>query len=163
MRHPLLGILLAGAVLGAAGQAAAFDARDPSDLLSVIIDNGASGTLKTDSHGAPWIDAKAGRLAFEVDFSNCDPAKTHCKAALYRFGFDMTSITLKLNGWNKWTLLCPAYETADRHPHAWYALQLSPNESAGDIKAIDAAWLDCMNDFDKFTDNPDAFLKANGG
>ena len=163
MRHPLLGASFGAALMLAASHAAAFDARNPADILSVINANGASATLKTDSHGAPWIDGKAGKLGFEVDFTNCEAANTRCKAALYRFGFDMTSISLdQLNGWNKWTLLCPAYESPDKHPHAWYALQLSANQSAEDIRLVNAAWLECMTDFDKFTDNPDAFLKAQG-
>ena len=160
MKQFLIGVLAAAAVLPAAGGAWAFDARDPGDVLSVLTSNGASGTIKTDDKGNPWIDAKAGKLGFEVDFTHCD-GKTNCKTVLYAMGFDMTSVTLEqINGWNRWAVLCPSYLTTENHPRAWFGIKPSPNDSPTDVKTQLNAWLDCMSDFDKFTDNPDAFLKA---
>jgi hypothetical protein len=76
-------------------------------------------------------------------------------------GFDMTSVTLdQINGWNRWTVLCPSYLTTENHPRSWFGVKPSPNDSPTDVKVQLDAWLDCMSDFDKFTDNPDAFLKA---
>jgi hypothetical protein len=161
MRHSALGVLFMGALALMAGRAAAFDARNPADVLSVITANGASGELKTSDKGDPWIDAKAGKLGFEVDFSGCDAGKTHCDEVLYAMGFDMSSITLEqINGWNRWALLCPAYLTTADHPRAWYGLKPSRNDTAEDVKHQSDVWLACMNNFDKFTDNPDAFLKS---
>jgi len=161
MKQILAGVLAAAAVLPTASGAWAFDARDPGDVLSVLNSNGASGTIKTDDKGNPWIDAKAGKLGFEVDFSHCDGGKTNCKTVLYAMGFDMTSVTLdQVNGWNRWTVLCPSYLTTENHPRAWFGIKPSPNDSPTDVKTQLNAWLDCMSDFDKFTDNPDAFLKA---
>ena len=161
IRQLLIGVSAAAATLLAAGGAHAFDAGDPGDVLSVLTSNGASGAIKTDDKGNPWIDAKAGKLGFEVDFSHCDGAKTQCKTVLYAMGFDMTSITLdQINGWNRWTVLCPAYLTSENHPRAWFGLKPSPNDRPNDVKVQENAWLSCMSDFDKFTDDPEAFLKA---
>ena len=161
MRHLALGVLVAGALVATAGSAAAFDARNPSDVLSVITANGASGELKTTDKGAPWIDAKAGKLSFEVDFIGCDDNKINCKTMLYAMGFDMTSVTAdQINGWNRWAVLCPAFLTTENHPRTWYALKASPHDTPDDVKHVEDAWLTCMNDFDKFTDGPDAFIKA---
>jgi hypothetical protein len=102
MRHSALGVLVAGALALTAGHAAAFDARSPVNVLSVITDNGASGALKVTDKGMPWIDAKAGKLGFEIDFSDCDSSKAICHTALYALGFNMTSISLEqINGWNR--------------------------------------------------------------
>jgi hypothetical protein len=161
MRHSMFGVLIAGALMVMAGRAAAFDARSPVDVLSVINADGASGQLKTTDKGAPWIDAKAGKLGFEVDFIHCDATNTRCGTLLYAMGFNMTSITLdQINGWNRWAVLCPAYLTSETHPRVWYALKPSPDDTPDDVKAQVDAWLSCMSDFDKFTDAPDAFLKA---
>jgi hypothetical protein len=161
MKQLVLGASLALAALSAAGGAWAFDASDPSDVLSVLTANGASGTIKTDTKGNPWIDAKAGKLGFEVDFLNCNSAKSKCKTVLYAMGFDMTSVTLdQINGWNRWAELCPSYLTSANHPRAWFGIRPSPNDRPTDVKVQLDAWMDCMSDFDKFTDNPDAFLKA---
>jgi hypothetical protein len=161
MKHSVLGVLVVGALALTAGRAAAFDARNPADVLSVITANGASGELKTTDKGLPWIDAKAGKLGFEVDFTGCDADRTNCKTVLYALGFNMTSITLdQINGWNRWTVLCPAYLTTENHPRAWFGLRPSHNDSFEDVRAQESAWLTCMSDFDKFTDAPDVFLKS---
>jgi hypothetical protein len=161
MKRLLIGLSAAAAVMLAAGGAHAVNAGDPSDVLSVISSNGASGTLKTDDKGNPWIDAKAGKLGFEVDFFHCNSAKSNCTVVLYAMGFDMTSVTLEqLNGWNRWAELCPVYLTSTKNPRMWFPVKVSPNDTPDDIKAQQNAWLDCMSDFDKFTDDPDAFLKS---
>jgi hypothetical protein len=160
MRRLIVGAATAAAALSTAGGAWAFDASDPGDVLSVLTSNGASGAIKIDAKGNPWIDAKAGKLGFEVDFLNCT-AKSKCKTVLYAMGFDMTSITLEqINGWNRWAELCPAYLTSVNHPRAWFGVKPSPNDRPSDVKVQLNAWLDCMSDFDKFTDDPAAFIKA---
>ena len=161
MNKLLVGGSIAAAALLSAGGAWAFDSGDPVSVLSVLSSNGASGAIKVDAKGNPWIDAKAGKLSFEVDFLHCDDAKTHCGTVIYAMGFDMTSISLdQLNGWNRWAELCPAYLTSENHPRTWFGIKPSPNDRAEEVKIELNAWLDCMSDFDKFTDNPDAFLKS---
>ena len=161
MRTLALGMLAALALAAVAPRAAAFDARNPADVLAVIQTDGATGELKVDKGGAPWIDGKAGKLGFEVDFIGCDAQKANCKRALYALAFDMSTITLaQINGWNRWTVLCPAYLTTANHPRVWFGFRPSHNDSAEDVKAQMDVWLGCMSDFDKFTDNPDLFLKS---
>ncbi|HEX4196411.1 MAG TPA: hypothetical protein VHZ26_03130 [Caulobacteraceae bacterium] len=152
---------MAAAMLLPAGGAWAFDSGDPVSVLSVLTSNGASGEVKVDSKGNPWIDAKAGKLGFEVDFLHCESAKTRCGTVIYAMGFDMTTITLEqLNGWNRWAELCPAYLTSENHPRTWFGVKPSPHDGPQEVKLELNAWLDCMSDFDKFTDNPEAFLKS---
>jgi hypothetical protein len=147
--------------LAVAGGAAAFDARTPADVAQVIAANGASAALKADDKGAPYIDAKAGALTFTVDFYSCDATKTHCGVTVYTTGWNLTSVNVdQINRWNRWTLLCPTYLNSAGHPHAWYGIKPSANDTQDDVKAQDDAWLSCLSDFDKFTDNPEAFLKA---
>jgi hypothetical protein len=154
--------ITASLLLGATtADAAAFDARDPAEVLTVIAANGASGDLKKDDKGMPYIDAKAGTLSFEVDFFDCDQAGGACATAIYATGWDLTSVSLdQINRWNRWTLMCPAYLTTDNHPHAWFAVKPSANDTRADVANQLNTWLDCLSDFDKFTDAPDAFLKA---
>lgn len=158
----LIAALAATAVVtGAAGAAAAFDAHDPGSVLSVINNNGATGDLKTDDKGAPYIDAKAGNLTFSVDFFGCNKAKTACDTLIYTTGWNMTSVTLdQINRWNRWAILCPAYLTDVNHPRAWFGVKPSSNDERSDVKAQDDAWMSCLSDFDKFTDDPEAFLKS---
>ena len=160
MKHLILMGLCAG-VAGAATSAAAFDARNPADVLAVLSTNGATGELKKDDKGKPFIDAKAGSLGFEVDFFDCDKGSGACGATLYATGWNMTSISVdQINRWNRWTLMCPAYLNASGHPHAWFAVKPSANDARSDVINQMNTWLDCLSDFDKFTDAPDAFLTA---
>jgi hypothetical protein len=157
----LIGLAAGMALAAAATSAAAFDARDPTDVLSVLSSNGASGDLKKDEKGKPYIDAKAGNLSFEVDFYDCNDHGVACATTIYTTGWNMTSVTVdQVNRWNRWTALCPAYLTSENHPHAWYGLKPSSNEARTDVVTELNAWLDCLSDFDKFTDAPEDFLKA---
>lgn len=156
----LIGLAAGGALAGAATSAAAFDSRDPTEVMSVIATNGASGQLKKDDKGRPFIDAKAGTLSFEVDFYGCNDQGVACGTTLYTTGWNMTSVSVdQINRWNRWTALCPAYLTAENHPHAWYGIKPSINETRDDVVNQMNAWLDCLSDFDKFTDAPEDFLK----
>jgi hypothetical protein len=151
----------AAALVLTASDAAAFDSRDPADVLAVLSANGASGDIKKDEKGKPYIDAKAGNLSFEVDFYDCNDQGAACGSTLYTTGWNMTSVSVdQINRWNRWTMLCPAYLTKENHPHAWYGLKPSANEARSDVAAQLGAWLDCLSDFDKFTDAPEAFLQT---
>jgi hypothetical protein len=155
------GVLSAALAVAGGGSAWAFDARTPADVLVLLSGNGATGELKKDDKGRPYIDAKAGTLTFEIDFYGCNANDTGCSSTLYSTGWNMTSVSVdQINRWNRWTLMCPAYLTAENHPHAWYALRPSANEASADVVAELNVWLDCLSDFDKFTDAPDEFLKA---
>jgi hypothetical protein len=157
---PIIG-LAAAALLAGATSAAAFDARDPGDVLSVLSSNGATGEIKKDDHGNPYISAKAGKLSFEVDFFDCNASGAACGATLYATGWNMTSVNVEqINRWNRWTLMCPAYLTKEGHPHAWFGVRPSSNDARSDVVVQMNTWLDCLSDFDKFTDAPEAFLSA---
>ena len=157
----MIAIAAAGVLPATASGAEPFDARNPADVLGVLTGNGATGELKKDDQGKPYIDAKADTLGFEVDFFGCNDKGVDCGATLYATGWDMTTITVdQINRWNRWTLLCPAYLNATGHPHAWFAVRPSPNDARSDVVNQLNTWLDCLSDFDKFTDAPDAFLKA---
>jgi hypothetical protein len=162
MRHlRLIGLAVGVLIAAVATSAAAFDARNPTDVLAVLSANGASGDLKKDEKGKPYIDAKAGTLGFEVDFYDCDDKGAVCATTLYTTGWNMSSVTIEqINRWNRWTVLCPAYLNSENHPHAWYALKPSVNEARSDVAVELGGWLDCLSDFDKFTDDPEVFLKA---
>jgi hypothetical protein len=157
----VIGLSTFAAVSATGSGASAFDSRNPSDVMAVVSTNGATGELKRDDRGKPYIDAKAGSLGFEVDFFGCNDKGADCAATLYATGWNMTTITVdQINRWNRWTLLCPAYLNAAGHPHAWFGVRPSANDARSDVIVQMNTWLDCLSDFDKFTDAPDAFLKA---
>lgn len=142
--------------------ALAFDARKPADVLAVLQTNGASGELKTDDKGEPWIKGKVGKLTFEINFFRCDKAKIACEVVIYQLGWDEPLVTLEqVNAWNRRALLCPAYLNKENHPYAWYGLRASTTDTREVVAAQQEEWLGCVAEFDDFTSDPAAFIKAN--
>jgi hypothetical protein len=152
----------AAALLTASAALAAprpFDARNPGDVLSELTANGASGELKHNEKGEPYIEAKSGRLPFNVRFENCDEDFAACKTVLYTVGWSMTTVSVtQINSWNRWVYLCPAYLSAENHPHAWYGLRPSVHDTREDVTGQQKTWLACLKQFDAFTDSPGDFL-----
>jgi hypothetical protein len=149
------------AAIGLATPAAAFDARKPADVLAVLQTNGASGELKIDDKGAPWIKGLVGKLVFEINFLQCDTAKTACDMVVYQLGWDDDDLVNyeQVNRWNRNAYLCPAYLNKDNHPYAWYALRPSVNDRLEDVVAQQKEWLTCVSEFDDFTGAPDTYFK----
>ena len=164
MKHLLVaGLAVCLATLaGASDAAATFDARNPADVLAVISSNGATGELKKDENGRPYIEAKTGALPFELDFYGCDANGATCSKVLYTIAWQTNAVSLdQVNRWNRLTLMCPAYLNTGNHPRAWYGVRPSASETSDDVVAELNIWLDCLSEFDKFTDAPEAYLKAN--
>ncbi len=150
-----------GATLAAASGAWAFDARSPDDVLGVLRTNGASGEMMKEDDGKPFISAKAGALSFDVHFYRCNDAKTSCQVVIYQLGFDSELANIgQINRWNAWTFLCPAYLTPENHPHVWFGAVAAASDTRETVAAQQNEWLACLTDFDKFTDDPEGFLKA---
>jgi len=138
---------------------AAFDARNPADVLSVLQTNGASGELKTGDDGQPFIEGKAGSLNFDVDFYRCNKDKVACESIAYQLGFDSELVNVEqLNIWNGWTLFCPGYLTDKKHPHVWLAVRPGARDTREDVLAQQNLWLGCIQDFDDFTGDPAHFI-----
>ena len=151
---------LALLTIGAGPAAAAFDAHNPDDVLAVLVTNGASGEMKVGDDGVKYIEAKTGQLTFEVDFYKCNKEQNSCETAAYQLGFDSVLITVdQSNTWNRWTLYCPTYLTKDNHPHVWMAVEPSARDTRAEVVAQQNRFMDCLKDFDRFTDDPAAFIQ----
>lgn len=158
----VVGIATAGsAVPTAPATPLPFDARNPADVLSVLQNNGASGELKVGDDGQPFIDGKAEKLIFEVDFYRCNKEHVACESAAYQLGYDSELITVdQSNSWNRWSLFCGTYLTKDKHPHVWMAIRPSTHDTREDVIAQQNNWMSCMHDFDDFTDDPAHFIQT---
>ena len=155
------GLVLAAA-LAVAGAARAddFDARKAADILTVVTSHGASGELKLDKEGKPSIEARAGRLYFGVDFSECNDAKTSCETFMLSGTWNAKDVTVdQINRWNRWTAFCPAYLDHQGAPNMWYSLTATARTSREDVGADMDRWIDCLQDFDSLVAAPEEFLK----
>jgi len=137
-----------------------FDARRAADVVAVVTSNGASGQLKAGADGKPMLEAQAGRIFFDVDFDDCDTAKTLCDTVTFAGWWDTDKLNADLiNRWNRWTLFCPAYLDAKGAPSMWYGLAVSQHMARDDIANAVDRWMGCLQDFDDFVASPDDFLK----
>ena len=139
--------------------AAAFDAHNPDDVLAVLVTNGASGEIKVGDDGVKFIEAKAGKLGFEADFYKCNKEQNACETVTYQLGFDSVLVNVdQINTWNRWTLYCPAYLTKENHPHVWMSIAPSAHDTRAEIADQQSRFMDCLKDFDRFTDDPANFI-----
>ena len=147
-------------IVGAA-PAAALDARNPDDVLAVLVTNGASGEMKVGDNGVKFIEAKSGKLGFEVEFYKCNTAQTNCETVSYQLGFDSVLVNVdQINIWNRWTLHCPTYLTKENHPHIWMPVAPSIHDTREDIAAQQERFMGCLSDFDRFTDDPANYIQT---
>lgn len=154
-----LGVLAALPAI-AASPAAGFDARHPKDVLSVVTSNGASGELKVGKDGKPYIDGKAGKIFFDIDFYDCDAAKSLCTTQNFYASWTSKDVTVEqMNRWNRWTLWCPGYLDKDGEPNMWSSASANAHETREEMISAMDAWMDCLRDFDDFVANPDDALR----
>ena len=159
MRRWIAGLALALTTAGAA-HAASFDARRAADISAFVTSHGASGALKKADDGKLYFDGQVGNTFFDVHFQTCDDARTYCKTMLLGASWDSKKLSVdQINGWNRWTLFCPAYLDKDGAPNIWYAIAVTGNTSEDDLTGPISTWMDCLHDFDSFVDGPDDFLK----
>lgn len=149
--HGLAGLL--ALAIAAPATAADFDARKAKDVLSVITTNGASGVMKVGKDGKPYVEAKAGKIFFDVDFYDCDDGKTLCTTQ------NFTASWTTKGRWNRWTLWCPGYLDQDAEPNLWTSVPAFERESRDDVTGVVDTWLGCLRDFDDFVANPEDVLK----
>jgi hypothetical protein len=162
MRGIVIGGVLAAMGVGAGlpATAADFDARRPKDVLSVVTTNGASGELKAAKDGKPYIDAKAGKIFFDVDFYDCDDAKALCTTQNFYASWTSKDVTVEqMNRWNRWTLWCPGYLDKDGEPNMWSNTPVYAHETREDVVSTVDGWMGCLRDFDAFVANPEDVLK----
>jgi hypothetical protein len=161
MRTILAAVTAAAMSLALAGPAAAFDQRNPADVLSVINASGATATMQKPAGKAPYIEGRSGQLTFETQFYNCNEAKSLCGTVVYTANWDTKDVSLQeINGWNQWVFLCPAYLTSDGQPMLWYGLKAFADDSREQATASFEDWQDCLTQFHDFVGDPQAFLKA---
>lgn len=151
-----------GAALALAGLARAddFDARRAKDTAGVVTSNGASGEVKAGEDGKPTISAQAARIYFDVYFDDCDTTKTLCNTVIFSGSWDTTKVsTDQINRWNRWTLFCPGYLDTRGKPEIWYGIAVSQHTAKDDVATDVDRWMGCLQDFDDFVGDPEAFLK----
>jgi hypothetical protein len=161
-RYWMAGLALVLSTVGAASaaHAASFDARRSADIAAFVTSHGASGALKKADDGKLYFDGKAGNTFFDVHFQTCDDARTYCKTMLLGASWDSKKLTVdQINGWNRWTLFCPAYLDKDNAPNIWYSIAVTSNTNEDDLATPLSTWMDCLHDFDSFVDGPEDFLK----
>src|ERR1700722_1507842 len=157
-RYWIAGLALALSIASAtsAAQAAGFDARRAADISAFVTSHGASGALKKADDGKLYFGGQVGNIFFDVHFQTCDDARTYCKTMLLGASWDSKKLNVdQINGWNRWTLFCPAYLDKDGTPNIWYSIAVTANTDQDDLTSPISTWMDCLHDFDSFIDGPE--------
>lgn len=163
MIKKIAAVAMASAMLFATGaQAAAFSGGNASDTARVLQADGL--TAKVDADGKkPYVAAQLkDGTKFIVEYYRCDSNKQNCGIAIWTANWNSQVTKEQLNRWNRWTFVCPIYaEDEDKSTSIWMGVTVTPSMNAQAVQLQEKAFLTCLDDFQTFLQDPEAFLKAN--
>lgn len=142
----------------AASAAPKFDAGVIADVAKVFKADGLQATV---TKGEPdYIAAVTpDGVKFITELYQCDGGR--CQLAIYSANWTVPGITLDdINGWNRWTFMCPAYMSADNKPTVFMGVQTAVSDDPQAVELEVKRWMGCMDNFQSFLRDPKAFLKG---
>jgi hypothetical protein len=155
-------MLTAAMAFGGAAQAAGFSGGSSANVASVLTADGVTAVTKTEGK-KPYVAAtlKDG-TKFVVEFYHCDANKLNCGIAIWTANWTSTVTSEQLNRWNRWTFTCPSYAMDDDKSTAvWMGINVAPSDNAQSVELQFKAFNHCLDQFQEFLTDPEAFLKAN--
>ncbi|MEO8115879.1 MAG: hypothetical protein ABI655_15930 [Phenylobacterium sp.] len=141
--------------------AAAFDARDPASLISVLASAGAKGQVARNDADQVFVTVTSVAANFSVQFVECDAQGRACKAALFDNLSDQGAPTYaQLNGFTQTSVMCRAYEDRSGKPHVVYSTLLFADGARQHLLTQLAAWQGCIGEFQRFVKDPAGYLAS---
>jgi hypothetical protein len=156
-----LGAGLAVAAGAGAAFAAGFDIRSASSVLGAVIASGATGELTAKPGENPYILAQHGDNPFEVDFYDCNSAKTSCKTMVLQTFWETKKLTLEqVNGYNQWAVSCPSFLRDDGKPAIWLTQKATDDFTSADFARHMSVFYGCIQEYSDFVADPAGWLKT---
>lgn len=143
----------------AAAKPAAFDARDPAGLISVLGEMGAKAEVVKTEPGEAFVSVTTPGYGFGVQFAGCDANGKACKGLAFSTAAEKKSATLaQINGFNQTSINCRAFQDKAGKAHIAYSTLLSSHDVREEMKIHIGAWQGCVAAFGEFLKDPPGFL-----
>lgn len=141
---------------------AAFDARDPAALTTLLAGMDAKASVVSSGKGVVVVDIATPAGKFGAQFVDCDAKGKACQAVAFSTAFEKRGANLaQINVFNRTQVACRGYLTDDGRPNVMYAAMLTSRLSAAEMKQHLGVWQSCLATFGRFTRDPQAYV--NGG
>ncbi|OXE36708.1 MAG: hypothetical protein CGW95_06045 [Phenylobacterium zucineum] len=152
------------ALKSAATKPKTFSAANPSDIITLFANLGATAVQTKSDEGMVFLDVTAPGTSFGVQMIDCAPTGMACHAMALFSVFDKPGITLaQLNDFNRSQFACRGLSTPDNHPSVMYATLLDNRMTQDQVKAHFRVWQGCLKGFGDFVADPVEFCLSRMG
>lgn len=139
--------------------AAAFDARDPAGLISVLAEMDAKAAVARTTEDSVFLNVTTPAFGFGVQFAGCNAQGKACQAMAFSTSAEKKSATLaQLNSFNQTSINCRTFQDRGGKPHISYSALLSARDNRDEMKMHVGAWQGCLATFGEFLNDPIGFL-----
>ena len=151
----------APAAKAAPARAAAFDARDPASLVTLLAGLDAKAEIGGRSEDGVLVRVTSPAGAFQGQFAGCDAQGRACAAVQFEAPSAQRTATLaEINGFNQSSLTCRIFQDKAGKPHMLYSTLLFPADSRDEMLAHVGAWQGCLATFAAFLADPAGYLAS---
>lgn len=149
----------AKAPAGKASAKAAFDARNPASLISLLTAMDAKAERGPTGDGSVTLKVSTPGGGFGAQFVGCDAKGEACRGVAFSTAFERRGATLaQLNMFNRTQIACRGFLTDDGRSNVMYSAMLTSRLSAEDMRQHLGIWQGCLVTFNQFTADPVRFL-----
>lgn len=137
--------------------AAAFDARDPQGLMTILDAAGAKSQTSQREGETVLVGVESAVAAFSMQFVGCSAGRA-CKAVLFDSALEGAPTLAQINAYNQASAACRVVQMRQGGAHVLYSALLFSSTTRQDAATHLAAWQGCLADARDFARDPVRFL-----
>lgn len=148
----------------AAPKAAAFDARKPADVISVLGSMEAKAEIVRQDQGQIFMKVTTPGGGFGAQMVGCGEAFASCRAIALFSAFSRKGVNMaQINDYNRSQLTCRGIMTPSGEPSVMYAVLVNGRMTREELREHVGVWQGCLGGFGEFIQDPIGFLSRPQG
>ena len=148
----------------AAPKAAAFDARRPADVVSVLGSMEAKAEIVRQDQGQIFMKVTTPGGGFGAQMVGCGEAFASCRAIALFSAFSRKGVNMaQINDYNRSQLTCRGIMTPSGEPSVMYAVLVNGRMTREELREHVGVWQGCLGGFGEFIQDPIGFLSRPQG
>lgn len=148
----------------AASKPAAFDARRPADVISLLASMEAKAEVARQADGQVFMNVTTPGGGFGAQMVGCDETFATCRAVALYSAFSRKGVNMiQINDYNRSQLTCRGIMTPSGAPSVMYAVVLNGRMTRDELREHVGVWQGCLTGFGEFIQDPIGFLSRPQG
>jgi hypothetical protein len=140
---------------------AAFDARNPSNLIDILTAAGAHAEIARTEGDGVMLKVSSPAGSFQAQYAGCDAHGRSCVALEFDAGSEQRTAALaEINRFNQSSLTCRMIQDAAGKPHVLYSTLVFAETSRARMTAEVDGWKGCIAEFGAFLKDPTGYLAS---